>query len=215
MHPVIFNPTLEEVLNLVGTFVFAVSGALLAVRKNYDIVGMAVLAGITAIGGGVIRDLVIGAIPPVAFTDSSYFWIPLLATALTFFAHVQMNRLNAAVLVFDAAGLAVFCISGTAKALNYGLGPGPAAPLGVLTAVGGGIMRDVLAHDEPSVLQAGSELYALPAVLGSAIVVVIPHLPIDSSLAAGLTAVFVFTLRLLALRFGLRAPRPSHTTDKR
>ena len=215
MHPVIFNPTLEEVLNLVGTFVFAVSGALLAVRKNYDIVGMAVLAGITAIGGGVIRDLVIGAIPPVAFTDSSYFWIPLLATALTFFAHVQMNRLNAAVLVFDAAGLAVFCISGTAKALNYGLGPGPAAALGVLTAVGGGIMRDVLAHDEPSVLQAGSELYALPAVLGSAIVVVIPHLPIDSSLAAGLTAVFVFTLRLLALRFGLRAPRPSHTTDKR
>ena len=215
MHPVVFNPTLEEVLNLVGTFVFAVSGALLAVRKNYDIVGMAVLAGITAIGGGVIRDLVIGAIPPVAFTDSSYFWIPLLATALTFFAHVQMNRLNAAVLVFDAAGLAVFCISGTAKALNYGLGPLPAAALGILTAVGGGIMRDVLAHDEPSVLQAGSELYALPAVLGSAIVVVIPHLPIESSLAAGLTAVFVFTLRLLALRFGLRAPRPSHTTDKR
>ena len=215
MHPVVFNATLEEVLNLVGTFVFAVSGALLAVRKNYDIVGMAVLAGITAIGGGVIRDLVIGAIPPVAFTDSSYFWIPLLATALTFFAHVQINRLNAAVLVFDAAGLAVFCISGTAKALNYGLGPVPAAALGVLTAVGGGIMRDVLAHDEPSVLQAGSELYALPAVLGSAIVVVIPHLPIDSSLAAGLTAVFVFTLRLLALRFGLRAPRPSHTTDKR
>ena len=215
MHPVVFNATLEEVLNLVGTFVFAVSGALLAVRKNYDIVGMAVLAGITAIGGGVIRDLVIGAIPPVAFTDSSYFWIPLLATALTFFAHVQINRLNAAVLVFDAAGLAVFCISGTAKALNYGLGPLPAAALGILTAVGGGIMRDVLAHDEPSVLRAGSELYALPAFLGSAIVVVIPHLPIDSSLAAGLTAVFVFTLRLLALRFGLRAPRPSHTTDKR
>ena len=213
MHPVIFNATLEEVLNLVGTFVFAVSGALLAVRKNYDIVGIAVLAGITAIGGGVIRDLVIGAIPPVAFTDSSYFWIPLLATALTFFAHVQINRLNAAVLVFDAAGLAVFCISGTAKALNYGLGPVPAAALGVLTAVGGGIMRDVLAHDEPSVLRAGSELYALPAFLGSAIVVVIPHLPIDSSLAAGLTA--VFALRLLALRYGWRAPRPWRTTDKR
>jgi uncharacterized membrane protein YeiH len=215
MHPVIFNPTLEEVLNLVGTFVFAVSGALLAVRKNYDIVGMAVLAGITAIGGGVIRDLVIGAIPPVAFTDVSYFWIPLLATALTFFAHVQINRLSAAVLVFDAAGLAVFCISGTAKALTYGLGPVSAAALGVLTAVGGGIMRDVLAHDEPSVLRAESELYALPAILGSAIVVIIPHLPINSSLAAGLTAVFVFVLRLLALRYGWRAPRPWHTTDKR
>ena len=214
MHPVVFNATLEQVLNLIGTFVFAISGALLAIRKNYDIVGMAVLAGITAIGGGVIRDLVIGAVPPVAFTDAIYFLLPLLATALTFFAHVQINRLNAAVLVFDAAGLAVFCISGTAKALNYGLGPLPAAALGILTAVGGGIMRDVLAHDEPSVLRAGSELYALPAFLGSAIVVVIPHLPIDSSLAAGLTTVLVFALRLLALRFGWRAPRAWHTTDK-
>jgi len=83
MHPVVFNTTLEEALNLIGTFVFAVSGALLAVRKNYDIVGMAVLAEITAIGGGVIRDLIIGAVPPVAFTDAIYFWMPLLAVALT------------------------------------------------------------------------------------------------------------------------------------
>lgn len=108
----------------------------------------------------------------------------------------------------------MFCISGTAKALTYGLGPVPAIVLGVLTAVGGGIMRDVLAHDEPSVLQEGSKLYALPAVLGSAIVVLIPHLPIDSSLAAGLTAVFVFALRLLALRYGWRAPRAWRTTGK-
>lgn len=214
MHTVVFNPTIEEVLNLIGTFVFAISGALLAVRKNYDIVGMAVLAGITAIGGGVIRDLIIGAVPPVAFTEAIYFWIPLLAVALTFFAHVQLKRLNVAVLVFDAAGLAVFCISGTAKALNYGLGPAAAIVLGVLTAIGGGIMRDVLAYDEPAVLQAGSQLYALPAVLGSAIVVIIPHLPINSSLTAGLTAAMVFVLRLLALRFGLRAPQPRRTVNK-
>ena len=215
MHLVVFNSTLEDILNLIGTFVFAISGALLATHKNYDIVGMVVLAGITAIGGGVIRDLVIGAVPPVAFTDVSYFWIPLVATALTFFAHVQMNRINAAVLVFDAAGLAVFCISGTAKALAHGLAPVPAIALGVLTAVGGGIMRDVLAHEEPSVLRAESELYALPAFLGSAIVVVIPHLPINSSLAAGFTAVFVFALRLLALRYGWKAPRAWRSTDKR
>lgn len=213
MHTVVFNPTVEEVLNLIGTFVFAISGALLAVRKNYDIVGMVVLAGITAIGGGVIRDLLIGAMPPAAFTDAIYFWLPLVAVALTFFAHAQMNRINSAILVFDAAGLAVFCISGTVKALNYGLEPIPAIALGVLTAVGGGIIRDVLAGDKPSVLQAESELYALPAVLGSAIVVLIPHLPINSSLAAGLTAVLVFVLRLLALRYNLKAPRPRHTTD--
>lgn len=214
MHLVVFNTLLEETLNLIGTFAFAISGALLAARKNYDIVGMVVLAEITAIGGGVIRDLVIGAVPPVAFTNVSYLWIPLLATALTFFAHVQMNRLKAAVLVFDAAGLAVFCISGTTKALAYGLGPVPAIALGVLSAVGGGIMRDVLAHEEPSVLRAESGLYALPAFLGSAIVVVIPHLPINGSLAAGLIAIFVFILRLLALRYGWNAPRAWHTNNK-
>jgi uncharacterized membrane protein YeiH len=109
----------------------------------------------------------------------------------------------------------VFCISGTAKALAYGLGPVPAIALGVLTAVGGGIMRDVLAHEEPSVLRAESELYALPAFLGSALVVVIPHLPINSSLAAGLIAIFVFALRLLALRYGWKAPRAWRTADKR
>ncbi len=211
MHLVVFNTLFEETLNLIGTFVFAVSGALLAARKNYDIVGMVVLAEITAIGGGVIRDLVIGATPPVAFTDVSYLWIPLLATALTFFAHVQINRLNAAILVFDAAGLAVFCVSGTAKALAYGLGPVPAILLGVLSAVGGGIMRDVLAHEEPSVLRAESELYALPAFLGSAIVVGIPHLPINSALAAGLTTILVFALRLLALRYSWKAPRAWRT----
>jgi uncharacterized membrane protein YeiH len=214
MHPVVFNATLEEVLNLIGTFVFAVSGALLAVRKNYDIIGMAVLAVITAIGGGVIRDLVIGAVPPAAFTDATYLWLPLVATAVTYFAHVQINRLNASVLVFDAAGLAVFCISGTAKALNYGLGPVSAAALGVVTAVGGGIIRDILAREEPSVLSPKSEVYAIPAILGSAIVVIIPHLPVDNSLAAGFTAILVFTLRLLALRFGWKAPQAWHSNDK-
>ena len=214
MHPVVFNDTLEQVLNLIGTFVFAVSGALLAVRKNYDIVGMAVLAVITAIGGGVIRDLVIGAVPPAAFTDAIYLWLPLAATAFTYFAHVQINRLNASVLVFDAAGLAVFCIAGTAKALNYGLGPVSAAALGVVTAVGGGIIRDILAREEPSVLSAKSEVYVIPAILGSAIVVIIPHLPINNSLAAGFTAILVFTLRLLALRFGWKAPQAWHSVDK-
>ncbi|GHO63506.1 UPF0126 membrane protein [Ktedonobacter sp. SOSP1-52] len=213
MYSVVFNPILEESLNLVGTFAFAESGALLAVRKNYDIVGMAVLSVITAIGGGVIRDLIIGAVPPVAFTDASYLWIALFVTGLTFFAHSLINRLNAAVLVFDAAGLATFCISGATKALVYGLSPLPAIALGTLTAVGGGIMRDVLAQDRPTVLRAGSELYALPAALGATIAVIIPHFPINGPLSVGLTAVFVFALRLLALRYGWKGPRPWRTNN--
>ncbi|HLZ25085.1 MAG TPA: trimeric intracellular cation channel family protein [Ktedonobacterales bacterium] len=229
MQPVVFNAGLEAALNLIGTFVFAISGALLAVHKRYDIVGMTVLAEITAIGGGIIRDLILGAVPPAAFTDHVTFLIPLGAVALLFFVYRYMiqsqdqrgpalvqryrTQLQAAVLVFDAAGLAVFCVAGTAKALAFGLGPVEAIALGTLTAVGGGILRDVLANEQPTVLRADSELYAVPAVLGSAIIVFVQHLHLYGSLAAGLAAVFVFALRIGALRYGWRAPRPTHSSD--
>lgn len=242
MQPAVFNAGLEEALNLVGTFVFAISGALLAVHKRYDIVGMIVLAEITAIGGGVIRDLILGAVPPAAFTDHVTFLLPLGAVAIIFILYRYILRhqdhdqatlaqryrtllqttlvqrygtqIQFAVLVFDAAGLAVFCIAGTAKALAYGLGPVQAVALGTLTGVGGGIMRDVLANEQPVVLRADSELYAVPAMLGSAIIVVVQHVNLYGSLAAGLAAVFVFVLRIGALRYGWRAPQPRHSGDK-
>lgn len=243
MQPVVFNAGLEQALNLIGTFVFAVSGALLAVHKRYDIVGMIVLAEITAIGGGVIRDLILGAVPPAAFTDHVTFLIPLGAVAILFIvyrfvvhrhrqdqstvepqrrawlqsaiARRYRSQIQSAVLVFDAAGLAVFCVAGTAKALSYGLGPVEAVALGTLTAVGGGILRDVLANEQPAVLRAESELYAVPAMLGSTIVVVVHHLNLYGSLAAGCAAVFVFVLRIGALRYGWRAPQPRRGDDER
>lgn len=246
MQPVVFNAGLEEALNLVGTFVFAISGALLAVHKRYDIVGMIVLAEITAIGGGVIRDLILGAVPPAAFTDHVTFLLPLGAVAILFIVYRYLiqrqdqdhdqdqngrvhryqtrirsalvkryrSQIQYAVLVFDAAGLAVFCVAGTAKALAYGLGPVEAVALGTLTGVGGGIMRDVLANDQPAVLRADSELYAVPAMLGSAIIVVVQYLNLYGSLAAGLAAVFIFVLRIVALRYGWRAPQPRRGGDK-
>jgi uncharacterized membrane protein YeiH len=243
MQPVVFNANLEEVLNLVGAFVFAMSGALLAAHKRYDIVGMTVLAEITAIGGGVIRDLILGAVPPAAFTDHITFLLPLVAVAIVFLAYrylihsqavqgaalAQRNRrqhliavvqryraqIQVTMLIFDAAGLAVFCVAGTAKALAYHLGPIEAIALGTLTAVGGGILRDVLANDQPAVLRAGSQLYAVPAVLGSAIIVVAAYLHLYGSLAAGLAAVFVFVLRIGALRYGWQAPQPYRSSDTR
>lgn len=157
--------------------------------------------------------MLIGVIPPTAFTDANSLWIPLSAVGLTFFAYPLLHRLNAAVLVFDAAGLAVFCISGAAKALIYDLGPLPAITLGTLTAVGGGIMRDLLAHEQPAILRAGSELYALPAALGATIIVILTRFSVNSSLTVGLTAIFVFVLRLLSLRYHWQGPRPWHTTD--
>jgi uncharacterized membrane protein YeiH len=241
MQPVVFNANLEEALNLIGTFVFAMSGALLAVHKRYDIVGMTVLAEITAIGGGVVRDLILGAVPPSSFTDHVTFLLPIAAVALIFVVYrflihgqtqhgpavVQRARhqlqtavveryrtqLQTAVLVFDAGGLAVFCVSGASKALAYHFGPIEAIALGTLTAVGGGIMRDVLANERPAVLRADSELYAVPAVLGSAIIVVVGNLHLYGSLAAGLAAIFVFVLRLAALRYGWQAPQPRPGSD--
>lgn len=241
MQPVVFNAGLEEALNLIGTLVFAMSGALLAVHKRYDIVGMIVLAEITAIGGGVFRDLILGAVPPAAFTDHVTFLLPLGAVAITFvmyryiihnqdevafspgdrtklqrrFLQRYRSQIQFAVLVFDAAGLAVFCVAGTAKALAYGLGPVEAVALGTLTAVGGGIMRDVLANEQPAVLRADSELYAVPAMLGSAIIVVVQYFHLYGSLAAGGAAVFVFVLRTAALRYGWRAPQPRRSGDNR
>lgn len=243
MQPVVFNANLEQALNLVGAFVFAMSGALLAVHKRYDIVGMIVLAEITAIGGGVIRDLILGAVPPASFTDHVSFLLPLGAVAIVFFAYryviqsqaqqdgavAQRNgnqflstlvqryrrRVQGAILVFDAAGLAVFCVAGTAKALAYHLGPIEAIALGTLTAVGGGILRDVLAKEQPTVLQAGSQLYAVPAVLGSAIIVAAAYLHVYGSLAAGFAAVFVFALRLGAMRYGWQAPQPNRSSATR
>ncbi len=213
--PVVVNPTLQEILDLVGVFVFALSGALLAVRKDFDIIGMLVLAEITALGGGVIRDLVIGAVPPVAFTDLGYLLAPMAATVLTFFAHPHIERIVAAVLVFNAAGLGLFCVTGTAKALAHGLGPAPAAALGVTTAIGGGILRDVLANDIPAVFRVDSEWYTIPAVLGAAIVVGAEHMRVYGPLAAGIAAAVAFVLRLIALRRGLRAPRPRRAIGAR
>lgn len=215
MHGVIFNAGLEEALDLIGTFVFGVSGALLAVRKHFDVVGMLVLAELTALGGGIARDLILGTTPPASFTDGWYLIVPLLAVAVTFFAHMQIARIQLAILLFDAAGLGLFCVSGTAKALSFGLGPVQAVALGLLTAVGGGILRDVLANDVPVVMRADSTLYAVPALLGSIIVATAHGLHVYGPLIAGIAVIVTFALRVVALRYHWKMPEAWRNTDKK
>ncbi|WP_050791476.1 trimeric intracellular cation channel family protein [Streptomyces pristinaespiralis] len=192
---------------MVGIFVFAISGALLAVRKNFDVFGMAVLAEVTALGGGLLRDLIIGAVPPAAFTDLGYFVTPLVATALVFFLHPHVERIQVAVNVFDAAGLGLFCVTGTTKAYEYGLGLTSSATLGLATAVGGGVLRDVLANEVPSLLRWDRDLYAVPAMVGAAMVVLCIRFEALNPFTSGLAVVTAFVLRLLAMRFHWRAPR--------
>ncbi|MFD4142002.1 trimeric intracellular cation channel family protein [Streptomyces sp. NPDC058572] len=203
----LFTPSVQHVLDLMGIFVFAISGALLAVRKNFDVFGIAVLAEVTALGGGMLRDLIIGAVPPAAFTDLGYFVTPLIATALVFFLHPQVERIQVGVNVFDAAGLGLFCVTGTTKAYEYGLGLTASAGLGLATAVGGGVLRDVLANEVPSLLRWDRDLYAVPAMVGATMVVLCIQFDVLNAATSGLAVVTAFVLRLLAMRFHWRAPR--------
>ncbi|MFC1429972.1 trimeric intracellular cation channel family protein [Streptacidiphilus sp. N1-3] len=206
----IFTPDVQQVLDLIGIFVFALSGGLLAVRKNLDIFGIAVLAEVTALGGGVFRDLVIGAVPPAAFQNMGYFFTPLVATLVVFFLHPEVQRINGTIQLLDAAGLGLFCVTGTAKAHDYGLGSVADIALGMLTAVGGGVARDLLAHELPSLLRWDRALYAVPALVGAGMVAVLIWMNALDGVTGTLAALVAFTLRMLALRYDWRAPRAWH-----
>jgi uncharacterized membrane protein YeiH len=198
--------TLLLVLDLLGIFVFAISGALVAVRKQLDVFGVLVLAGTTGLGGGFLRDVLIDATPPAALADWRYLLVPVAAGLLTFGFHPALGRHERVVIVFDAAGLGLFCVTGALKALDYGLGPVPAALMGMVTGVGGGIARDLLAGRVPVVFS--SELYATPALLGAAWSVVATGLGQSVWVVAIPGVVICLGLRLVALWRGWEAPLP-------
>lgn len=204
-----FDADVQRALELGGTFVFGASGGLVAVRKHYDVVGVVALALATALGGGVVRDVLIGAAPPAALADPWVLGVALGAAAFAFVAHgVIEHRLRRAWLVFDAAGLGLFCVTGTVKALTFGVNGLAAGLLGVVTAVGGGVLRDVLARDEPSLFQRDTALYAIPAAFGAAIVLGFWSADRYQGAVGAAVAGAVFVARVMALRFGVRAPTP-------
>ncbi|RAG82065.1 trimeric intracellular cation channel family protein [Streptacidiphilus pinicola] len=206
----LFSPDVEQVLDLSGIFVFALSGGLLAVRKNFDVFGIAVLAEATALGGGVIRDLVIGAVPPAAFTNTGYLVTPLLAAVVVFFLHPEVARINRTVQTLDALGLGLFCVTGTAKAHDYGLGVVASIALGTITAAGGGVIRDVLANETPSLLRWDRSLYAVPAIVGSVLTALLISTDSLDGVTGSASALFAFGIRMLAIRYEWRAPRAWH-----
>jgi uncharacterized membrane protein YeiH len=194
------------VLDLAGTFVFALSGALVAVRKNLDIFAVLVLGGVTGLGGGFIRDVLIGATPPAALADWRYLLVPIAAGLLTFVAHPTIGRLERVVTVLDAFGLALFCVTGALKAVDYGLDPMPAALMGMVTGIGGGMIRDVLAGSVPLIFQG--VLYASPALAGAAVAVVLDRTDLPLFVVASAGFATCLGWRLLAMVRGWRAPLP-------
>lgn len=196
--------TLVLALDLAGTFVFALSGAMAGAKRQLDLFGVLVLSFAAGNSGGILRDLVIDAVPPAAISDWRYLAVSLLAGLITFFWYPAINRLRSPVLVFDGAGLALFCVSGAQKALAFGIDPFIAALLGMLTGIGGGIVRDVLLSDVPVVLR--SDIYGVAALAGAAIVVVGDALRFPSTAAAVTGAALCFGLRLVAIRRGWNLP---------
>lgn len=192
------------VFDLFGTFVFALSGAMAAVKRRLDLFGVLVLSFAAATFGGITRDLLIGAVPPAAVTNWHYLVVSLSAGIVTFYWHPAVDRLMNLVLIFDAAGLGLFAVSGAHKALAYGLNPVMAALLGMVTGIGGGMMRDVLLTEIPVVLRA--ELYAVAALAGAVVVVVGNRLELSSSAASVVGAALCFWLRFMAIRHGWQLP---------
>ena len=198
-----FNTTLLLVLNLVGTFVFGLSGGMAGVRKQLDLFGAIVLAVVVGIAGGTIRDVLIG-IPPQTFRDWRYLAVAAGAGLLTAVAHPAINRLQRPIDALDAAGLALFCLTGAATALTHRLGVVDSIILGAITGIGGGMLRDILVGEIPTVLRGG--LYAIPALVGAGIVVVAYHAGDRTIVFPIVGASVCFLMRLTGLRYGIGLP---------
>ncbi len=197
-------PMLFDAMDLAATFVFAISGATRGVRKQLDLFGVLVVAWAAAVAGGLARDLMIGAVPPAAIADWRYLAATVVAGLLGFFGSDLIARLRTPVLLFDAAGLCLFTVTGTQKALAYGLSPLMAAMLGMVTCIGGGVARDLLTLQVPTVLR--SELYAVAALAGAGTIALgfwlgLPSLPM--TLAGAGICLF---LRLMSIYRGWRLP---------
>ncbi|MBS1842054.1 MAG: trimeric intracellular cation channel family protein [Acidobacteria bacterium] len=200
----IFVSDFLKVLDLVGTFAFAISGATAGVKHKLDIFGVLVLSFAAATSGGIARDVLIGAVPPAALYDWRYMAVSLLAGLVTFFWSPLMDRLRSPVQLFDAAGLALFAVVGAGKALTFHLQPFAAVMLGILTGIGGGMVRDMLLSEIPVVFTA--ELYAVAALAGALVVVIGNALQLANAVTASIAMILCFGLRMMAIKRGWKLP---------
>lgn len=191
--------------DLVGIFVFSLSGALAGVAKRLDIFGVAVVASVSAIGGGLARDLLLGQQPPAALKDWRYLTVPIVGAMVVFFLHPQVRRAQPLLLVLDAAGLALFTVAGAQKALDFHLPRLAALGIGIITAIGGGMVRDVLLREIPVVLQR--EIYAVAALSGAVLVVAGDAVDAPRTPVAVTAVALIFVVRLIAVSREWSAPR--------
>jgi len=199
------------VLDWVGTFAFALSGGLLGVHKRFDLFGVLFLSFVVAVAGGMLRDVLIGAVPPVAITDIHYFAISMVGGLITFYWYPKVESRQRQILLLDAVGLGLFAVIGAQKAIDHGINPLMAAILGMMTGIGGGMARDVLAGDVPFVLRG--DLYALAALAGGALVSIGTMMGMKPTYPMLLGAAACIFLRLMAIYYHWRAPLARRRDD--
>lgn len=193
-------------LDLVGVFAFAVSGCLLAARKNFDITGGLILGLMVGLGGGMMRDVLLGEVP--RSLQSPVYMVPVaLASLLVYLLGHRAERARVLIIVFDAVGLSVFAVTGTWIAMTAGMPIASAVLLGVLTATGGGLLRDVVANENPALFN-GSDLYLIPAASGALLTAIAIEVGLWGAPAAVVIAAFVFAFRILAWLLQWRVPQP-------
>src|ERR1700736_6301518 len=199
-----FLQDLMDVLDWVGTFVFALSGGLLGVQKRFDLFGVLFLSFVVSVVGGIMRDVLIGAVAPAAITEIHYFAIAIGGGLITFYWYPRVASLQRQILILDAVGLALFAVIGAQKAINYGINPLMSAIMGMLTGIGGGMTRDVLAGNVPFVLRG--DLYAVAALAGAAIVSIGTVMGVQPTYPMLMGAAVCIFLRLMAIFYSWRAP---------
>ncbi len=195
------------ILDMIGTVAFAASGAWVGVRKEMDLFGVIALAMVTAIGGGTLRDLLLGDLPPFCLQNEIYFWIPVITAILVFTLHRHLPHLMQPLLYLDAIGLGTFVVIGTSKALLFETGPFGAVLMGVLTGTAGGVIRDVLANEVPLILR--QEIYASACIFGGVLLVILTRLESPEQINLLLVAGSVILIRILAIRHNWSLPKAS------
>ncbi|EEG77829.1 trimeric intracellular cation channel family protein [Dethiobacter alkaliphilus] len=193
-------------LDMAGTFFFAVSGAMVGVKKNMDLFGIIVLGTVTAIGGGTLREVLIGQFPPFVFRQDVYFYVAIIGSLFTYLFVEYLLRIKSIVLLADAVGLGTFVTIGVTRALSVDITATSAVILGTITAVAGGMIRDVLAGEIPFVLTR--DFYAVSCILGGITYLALNSLQAPQNATMAVTTLLVIVLRVLAIRFGWKLPRP-------
>jgi len=196
--------TVYLAFDLIGTFAFAISGAVAARQRRLDLFGIVSIAFMVACGGGIVRDVCIGATPPAGLSNWRYLAASLLASAVTILAYAPVRRLRQPVLFFDAIGLGLFAVAGAQKALSFGHSAELAILLGIVSAVGGGVMRDVVLSRVPAILDR--EIYASAALVGASAQVLFSYMHWTQWWTPWFTTFLCVAIRLASLRFGWRLP---------